>query len=290
MAASAQCTECCPRADRKGAGDDRARLAKCRSIAARRRHDPEHAVASGVTHLERNSAHLRLNIRDDRVKLGWHPPRRIIHKPRDHAVPRSLIAERNRNLQLHAQGCVKPVAERPHELQLTGVAGGHGPRICADSHVEADNRANPCQLRNGCGGVDSSLDPSHMRARQADGSGDFGRGQTAGDAGASEFRADGAQVMSSESRSSVDSPFSGRHAIERDRTRSLGAQRHLLHPTAVTTNERTGRWPPGYFVVGLEHGMHFLTIERLREPAAARFVVRYGHPMHALRAGALPLG
>ena len=93
---------------------------------------------------------------------------------------------------------MEALAEGPHELQLAGVARGHRPRIRADPNVQPDDRANPCELRNGRGGMDRSLDPSHVRARQADGSGDFGRGQTAGDASVSEFGADGAQVVSSE--------------------------------------------------------------------------------------------
>ena len=90
---------------------------------------------------------------------------------------------------------------------------GSRPRIRADPHVQSDDRADPSQLRNGRGRVDRTLDPSHMRARQADCSGDFGRRQTAGDASVSEFEPDGAQVVSSKARSSVDRPFSGRHAV-----------------------------------------------------------------------------
>jgi len=59
----------------------------------------------------------------------------------------------------------------------------------------------------------------------------------------------------------------------------------LVHPTAVSTNEWTGVRAPGAFVVHFEHATHHLTIERMREPAATRFVVRYGHPMHALHEG-----
>ena len=53
-------------------------------------------------------------------------------------------------------------AERPQELQLAGVTRVHRARIRANPHVEADDSANPCQLRNRRGGVDGSLDPSHM--------------------------------------------------------------------------------------------------------------------------------
>ena len=107
---------------------------------------------------------------------------------------------------------MKALPERPHQLQLAGVARVRQPWIRADPHVQSDDRANPCQLHNGRGWVDRSLDPSHVRARQAYGSGDLGRGQTASDASVSEFGADGAQVVPSKAPSSVDCPFSWRHA------------------------------------------------------------------------------
>jgi len=92
---------------------------------------------------------------------------------------------------------MKAPSESPHQLQLAGVARMDRARIRAYPHVQSDDGANPRQLRNGRGRVDSSLDSSHMRARQADGSGDFGGGQTAGDASVSELWANGTQVVSS---------------------------------------------------------------------------------------------
>lgn len=108
---------------------------------------------------------------------------------------------------------MKALSELPHQLQMAGVARMNRARIRAYPHVQSDDGANPRQLRNGRGRVDSSLDSSHVRARQADGSGDFGGRQTAGYPSVSEVGANGAQVVSSETRSSVDRSFSGRHAM-----------------------------------------------------------------------------
>ena len=163
-------------------------------------------------------------------------------------------------------------------------------RIRPHPHVQSHDGANPRQLRNGRGRVDSSLDPSHVRARQSDGSGDFGGGQTAGYASVSEVGANGAQVVSSETRSSVDRPFSGSHAVSVTALAHLTLYAELVRPMAVSAKERTGAQPNDEFVVRFEHPMHQLTIERTRESHAARFVVRYVHPMHALHARARPGG
>lgn len=53
-------------------------------------------------------------------------------------------------------------AERAQELQLAGVTRLYRARIRANPHVQAEDRANPCQLRNRRGGVDGSLDPSNV--------------------------------------------------------------------------------------------------------------------------------
>ena len=105
--------------------------------------EQDHAVLTAITQLQPKPSLDRLDVVDDRFRLGRPPPR----LSSEHRIPRPEVAgDRKRHFVGDRDGSVEPNAKSMEKPLLTGVPDRVARKMCLQANIEADRRADRGEL------------------------------------------------------------------------------------------------------------------------------------------------